>query len=531
MSSDDNQLVTLVNKMLTSDATCDATTCTVRSFFEAIGKSLGNGKTLVVNIPNYQRDYAWEDEQLNQLFQDLRLAKEKEGEAYHLGTVILHLQEDKCQLDIVDGQQRLRTFDLLLNSDSLKLTFKDKRNDKIEHAKKVCHDVVNELRSPLQNGTVVCLIVKEADEAFQLFETQNGRGKKLTTENLLKAYHYRAMTQTKPPFKLSKDRLFQLERNWEEEVIDDKGTSVLTNQLFYARRWARGDEKEEFETVRHLAEYKGLTLGIDQTPIQNLWGAGHLLHHVQHILAKIKGKGCSTDNIDIRVPGEGTCVSCKEISQVFEQLLKGSYLVKRYGLDAQGRTVSVNPFVTLCQPIINGEDFFEYALTYARMRKHLFAESRETVSSDCLDEFRKFYEDYCLYKGQKDAGRQARRKGDSAARTVYEVFVLLALDRFGTDAFNKLYGLLWVLAYYERMTKGYLGFLSAGKEFGRIVAALLSTSATVERVVNELQTEIKKIVPKLRGITNDMINPFCDDSNTKGLFHEWESRYWSNSEK
>lgn len=530
-SLENNELMKLVKKMNKSDVACDATACTVKAFFEAIGGSLDDGKELKVAIPNYQRDYAWEDEQLNQLFQDLRLAKEKEGEAYHLGTVILHLNGNR--LDIVDGQQRLRTFDFLLNGDSLKLAFTDKRNDKFEHARKVCHNVAKELRNPLQNGTVVCLIVTEADEAFQLFETQNGRGKKLTTENLLKAYHYRAMTQAKPPFDLSKERLFQLEQNWEEEVSSNEGTSVLTNQLFYARRWARGDGKEEFETARHLAEYKGVTLGVDQTPIQNLWGAGHLLHYVQHILAKIKETECSTDNIGIRVSGEETSASCKEISQVFGQLIKGSYLVKRYGLDAQKRTVSVNPFVTLCQPIINGEDFFEYALTYARMYKYLFTELGENTSSDCLDEFRKFYKCYCLYEKKEGAGRQVKRKGDSAARTVYEVFVLLALDRFGTGEFNKLYGLLWVLAYYERMTKDHLGFLSAGETFGRIVAALLSTSTTVERVVNELQTEIKEIVQELRKISNDMITPFCNckERNTKGLFHEWESRYWSNSEK
>ena len=38
------------------------------------------------------------------------------------------------------------------------------------------------------------------NEAFQMFESQNGRGKELEAYNLLKAYHIRAMSSSLWPF-------------------------------------------------------------------------------------------------------------------------------------------------------------------------------------------------------------------------------------------------------------------------------------------------------------------------------------------
>lgn len=39
------------------------------------------------------------------------------------------------------------------------------------------------------------IVVKDRSEAFQMFDSQNGRGKELEAYNLLKAYHIRAMEQ------------------------------------------------------------------------------------------------------------------------------------------------------------------------------------------------------------------------------------------------------------------------------------------------------------------------------------------------
>lgn len=73
------------------------------------------------NVPDYQRPYVWEDEQIIALLEDVYKAWEKDAEKeYFLGCMIWNTKEQvqngisyKCQ-DILDGQQRFITLYLLL---------------------------------------------------------------------------------------------------------------------------------------------------------------------------------------------------------------------------------------------------------------------------------------------------------------------------------------------------------------------------------------------------------------------------------
>lgn len=58
-----------------------------------------------LEIPNYQRPYNWKIKNVNQLIDDILFHKDKKG--YRLGTLVLH--DDKTNLNIVDGQQRVIT--------------------------------------------------------------------------------------------------------------------------------------------------------------------------------------------------------------------------------------------------------------------------------------------------------------------------------------------------------------------------------------------------------------------------------------
>ena len=61
-------------------------------------------------IPLYQRAYAWEDEQIEQLIEDISDAAEDSN--YYLGSLVV---ADKGQYyEVIDGQQRLTTLMLLL---------------------------------------------------------------------------------------------------------------------------------------------------------------------------------------------------------------------------------------------------------------------------------------------------------------------------------------------------------------------------------------------------------------------------------
>ena len=80
-------------------------------------------------VPEYQRLYSWEKQQLDELFSDLRdLSKKAEDEDHYMGGIVLHTlsaytigSEKYRQCDVVDGQQRLTTLIILLKCIQLEL--------------------------------------------------------------------------------------------------------------------------------------------------------------------------------------------------------------------------------------------------------------------------------------------------------------------------------------------------------------------------------------------------------------------------
>lgn len=81
------------------------TTKTIEQFF--------SGKNL--EIPAYQRDYAWETPQVDDLFDDIIEAMEMGG-SHYLGTFILSESGGGGRYRVVDGQQRLTTITMLIDA-------------------------------------------------------------------------------------------------------------------------------------------------------------------------------------------------------------------------------------------------------------------------------------------------------------------------------------------------------------------------------------------------------------------------------
>lgn len=66
-------------------------------------------------IPDYQRPYAWEVEQAQQLLDDLVEAVERgDEEPYFLGSMVLVKKDGVADSEVIDGQQRLTTLTILL---------------------------------------------------------------------------------------------------------------------------------------------------------------------------------------------------------------------------------------------------------------------------------------------------------------------------------------------------------------------------------------------------------------------------------
>src|SRR5688572_25238777 len=65
-----------------------------------------------LRVPPYQRSYAWREENIAELYEDLFGAMQRGDHEYFLGSVVL-VQEGEVHM-IVDGQQRLATIAILL---------------------------------------------------------------------------------------------------------------------------------------------------------------------------------------------------------------------------------------------------------------------------------------------------------------------------------------------------------------------------------------------------------------------------------
>lgn len=92
---------------------------------QSVEALLGSGKAKPFVIPEYQRPYAWTDEQVETLFEDLwdftatSGGTEREG-SYFLGSIVAYENEDGEQ-EIIDGQQRITSLFLLLRAIYTKL--------------------------------------------------------------------------------------------------------------------------------------------------------------------------------------------------------------------------------------------------------------------------------------------------------------------------------------------------------------------------------------------------------------------------
>ena len=75
-------------------------------------KLIGNG--LSYQIPRFQRDYSWTEDEWEDLWLDLMGTLQQGGEtAHYMGYLVLQSEDDKT-FEVIDGQQRLTTLSLIV---------------------------------------------------------------------------------------------------------------------------------------------------------------------------------------------------------------------------------------------------------------------------------------------------------------------------------------------------------------------------------------------------------------------------------
>ena len=226
-----------------------------------------------IYIPSYQRPYKWTHKNLADLLGDIDNAlvdaiKYKDFK-YRIGTIILHKYADgECEkFDVVDGQQRIISLVLLkhyldpsFECNLLKVDFKNKISQaNIKNNFLFLRDwftlkdqnYKSSIKAAMKNVLeVVVISVDKVSEAFQLFDSQNTRGKALDPHDLLKANHLREMK--KYPYEMQ-----HAVKKW-EAVTTKEIRELFDLYLFPIWNWSKCIKSKSF-TAKEIDIYKGIT--------------------------------------------------------------------------------------------------------------------------------------------------------------------------------------------------------------------------------------------------------------------------------
>ncbi len=258
-------------KILTNNLTLAITTIGDLLIDNKITKnSEGKGiENINLVIPNYQRPYKWTAKNVIQLLDDIIDAKNANKEIYRVGTLILHDDKDN-KYNIVDGQQRTISFSLLLKAletpkeiNFLKQSLSDNPHNRrnIPNNFRTLQRRVNNFSDDREkaglleyiktNCELIVVITNDISEAFQFFDSQNARGKKLYPHDLLKAYHLREMND------LDVTETEKVVKIWED--LDQKQLANLFSEYLYRlKEWTKGNKAWELNE-HNIDKFKGIT--------------------------------------------------------------------------------------------------------------------------------------------------------------------------------------------------------------------------------------------------------------------------------
>lgn len=166
-------------------------------------------------IPIYQRNYAWGDDEISSLLQDIKNACEKTKEkdkSYYIGSLVVYRRENS-DFEVIDGQQRLTTLTLIMHYLG-KLSFRnvffehrdeseqalsnlnsEKLPSNFSQALKTIKKVIDEwgnnkdeiVKFLLDKVEIIRTEVPEGTDLNHYFEIMNTRGEQLEKHEILKA--------------------------------------------------------------------------------------------------------------------------------------------------------------------------------------------------------------------------------------------------------------------------------------------------------------------------------------------------------
>lgn len=337
----------------------------VNSFDEFI-----NNLEFELAIDSYQRPYIWDKERVNELISDLKeYLDNPKGIRYYMGTILLHKKSDDENLIkyyIIDGQQRLTTlmilyfvlFDKLPKNTSLSynspisVKYIQEVKNQFLASQKFFKNHIDDLFNKL---SLTFVVTDSEDLAFTFFDTQNNRGVKLSTTDLLKAYHLRAIEGNNKA-ELQTNNAKDWERVQKQKKVlsssDDFVSELYEKFIYRARNWK---------------------------------GQNNINNKTRELLMKaFQSETIATENNQINL--YGNLNNQKYLGIEF----KDNNMVQQPSLENYNKSNIDLPF-TLRQPIDKGLGFFLFTKKYAEILDYIFVQDKKDIQDENILEFRNFY--------------------------------------------------------------------------------------------------------------------------------------------
>lgn len=222
-------------------------------------------------LDNYQRPYVWTEEKVEQLLEDFQafLRPNVAAHDYFMGTLLLHRNDEKKRLFVIDGQQRLTSLCILyhhhfqLLPKNAAFEYRSALSVKnIQKAGKLIEARNLTLPKNIFDRLLFTIITVECEDlAFTFFDTQNNRGVPLAATDLLKAFHLRALNKSETLQKHCARRWEVMQvHNDDDNIQGDFALELFHKYLWRARNWTgqKVIERESHEDVLHTFQVRSV---------------------------------------------------------------------------------------------------------------------------------------------------------------------------------------------------------------------------------------------------------------------------------
>ena len=188
-------------------------------------------------VPIYQRNYAWDSDQIEQLIEDIRSTKND----YFLGNLIVNQKENNVY-EVIDGQQRLTTLFLLerylgiaFANDALRFEARDKANRTLATLPNT-----NQLTDELQSS--------EIKEGYKIIDDYFEKtGLKAEKEKIIKRLEKVNLIRVQVPAKIDLNHYF--------EIMNTRGEQLELHEIAKANILAKISSPEAKKIASDIWEY------------------------------------------------------------------------------------------------------------------------------------------------------------------------------------------------------------------------------------------------------------------------------------